>query len=76
MAEIRMIDYDVIDNLNHASANVNRNIGRTLDENDARAMIEGILETHAGVVLDTVAKAYIKNLATVEAMAEFMRCRG
>lgn len=76
MAEIKIIDYDVIDNLNHASANVNRNIGRTLDENDARAMIEGILETHAGIVLDTVAKAYIKNLATVEVMAEFMRCRG
>ena len=75
MAEMKIIDYDVIDNLNHASANVNRNIGRTLDENDARAMIEGILETHAGVVLDTVAKAYIKNLATVEVMAEFMRDR-
>ena len=73
---MEIIDYDKIDNLNRVSMAVNRNIGRTLDENDARGMIEGILETHAGVVLDTVAKAYIKNLATVEVMAEFMRCRG
>lgn len=76
MGKMEIIDYDKIDNLNRVSMAVNRNIGRTLDENDARGMIEGILETHAGVVLDTVAKAYIKNLATVEVMAEFMRCRG
>ena len=76
MNKMEIIDYDKIDNLNRVSMAVNRNIGRTLDENDARGMIEGILETHAGVVLDTVAKAYIKNLATVEVMAEFMRCRG
>ena len=75
MAEMKKIDYDVIDNLNHASANVNRNIGRTLDENDARAMIEGIMENHAGVVFDIVAKKYIHNLATLQVMDSFMRSR-
>ena len=75
MAEIKIIDYDVIDNLNHASANVNRNIGRTLDENDARAMIEGIVENHMGVVIDVLAKKSIKDRATVEVIKDFVRDR-
>lgn len=75
MNKMEIIDYDKIDNLNRVSMAVNRNIGRTLDENDARGMIEGIVENHMGVVIDVLAKKSIKDRATVEVIKDFVRDR-
>lgn len=75
MNNMEIIDYDKIDNLNRVSMAVNRNIGRTLDENDARGMIEGIVENHMGVVIDVLAKKSIKDRATVEVIKDFVRDR-
>ena len=72
---MEIVDYDKIDNLNRVSMAVNRNIGRTLDENDARGMIEGIVENHMGVVIDVLAKKSIKDRATVEVIKDFVRDR-
>ena len=75
MKTLEIIDYEKIDNLNRVSMAVNRNIGRTLDENDARGMIEGIVENHMGVVIDVLAKKSIKDRATVEVIKDFVRDR-
>ena len=75
MNKMEIIDYDKIDNLNRVSMAVNRNIGRTLDENDARGMIEGIVENHMGLVIDVLAKKSIKDRATVEVIKDFVRDR-
>lgn len=75
MNKMEIIDYDKIDNLNRVSMAVNRNIGRSLDENDARGMIEGIVENHMGVVIDVLAKKSIKDRATVEVIKDFVRDR-
>ena len=61
--------------LNEVSAREYYQIGTRLDENDARAIIKGIMEHHAGIVFDVVAKKYIHNLATLEVMDSFMRSR-
>ena len=75
MGKMEIIDYDKIDNLNRVSMAVNRNIGRTLDENDARGMIEGIVENHMGLVIDVLAKKSIKDRATVEVIKDCGRDR-
>ena len=73
--ELQIISIDAVDRLNEASAREYHRIGTTLDESDARAMIEGIMENHSGVVFDVVAKKYIHNLATLQVMDSFMRSR-
>lgn len=75
MKTLEIIDYEKIESLNKASYAVNRNIGRTLDENDARGMVEGIVENHMGVVIDVLAKRGIKDRATVEVIKDFVRDR-
>ena len=75
MKTLEIIDYEKIENLNKASYAVNRNIGRTLDENDARGMVEGIVENHMGVVIDVLTKKSIKDRATVEVIKDFVRDR-
>lgn len=75
MKTLEIIDYEKIENLNKASYAVNRNIGRTLDENDARGMVEGIIENHMGVVIDVLVRKGIKDRATVEVIKDFVRDR-
>ena len=75
MKTLEIIDYEKIENLNKASYAVNRNVGRTLDENDARGMVEGIIENHMGVVIDVLAKRGIKDRATIEVIKDFVRDR-
>lgn len=75
MDKLEIIDIDKADNLDNASMAVHRNIGRTLDEKDARGMIEGIMENHMGVVIDTLARRTIKDRATVEVIRDFVRNR-
>ncbi len=75
MNKMEVIDYDKIDNLNRVSMSVNRSIGRTLDESDARGMVEGIIENHMGVVIDVLVRKGIKDRATVEVIKDFVRDR-
>ena len=75
MKTLEIIDYEKIENLNKASYVVNRNVGRTLDENDARGMVEGIIENHMGVVIDVLAKRGIKDRTTVDVIKDFVRDR-
>lgn len=73
--ELEIINIDARDRLKEASKREYYRIGTTLDEDEARAMVNGILQNHAGIVLDTVAKAYIHNRATVEVLGSFIKER-
>ena len=62
--------------LDRVSANEHYELGKTLSESDAEAMIISLVEKYPGIVMKILSQKYIKNLATLEAMSSFMEERG
>ena len=72
MAELNMIDLDKRSQMNKVSAEVHYNIAKGFDESDAEGTIKALVEKYPALVIRVLAKAHIRNLATLEAMDGFL----
>ena len=73
MKEIQIIDEDRRAELDRVSANVHYQIAKNFTEQDAEATIRAIVEEHPGLVMKVLSSEYIRNLAALETMSNFMQ---
>lgn len=68
----QMVDLDRKAEMDKVSANVHYQIAQNFTEQDAEAVIRAMVEKYPGLVMKTLSKRYVKNLATLEAVHAFM----
>ena len=73
MKDIQIIDEDRRAELDRVSANVHYQIAKNFTEQDAEATIRAIVEEHPGLVMKVLSSEYIRNLAALETMSNFMQ---
>lgn len=71
--ELNFIDLDKQIELDRVSANIHYQIAQTFSEQDAEGAIRAIVEKYPGIVMKVLAKRYIHNLATLEAVGAMLK---
>lgn len=67
-----MVDLDRQEAMDRASANIHYQMAKNFTEQDAEATIKAMVEVYPGLVMKTLSKKYVKNLATLDAMHTFL----
>ncbi len=68
-----MVDLDRQEAMDRASANIHYQMAKNFTEQDAEATIKAMVEVYPGLVMKTLSKKYVKNLATLDAMHTFLK---
>jgi hypothetical protein len=70
--DFKMVDLDRQEAMDRASANIHYQMAKNFTEQDAEATIKAMVEVYPGMVMKTLSKKYVKNLATLDAMHTFL----
>ena len=70
---LNIVDLDRQAEMNRVSAQVHYNIAKSFDESDAEGTIKALVEKYPALVIKVLAKDHIHNLATLEAMDNFLK---
>ena len=73
MREIQIVDEDRKAMMDKVSANVHYQIAKNFTEQDAEATIRAIVEEKPGLVMKVLSSEYIRNLAALETIDNFMK---